>query len=83
MRNAVCISRIIEPFLGMVLWVYVTQGAMTPQAWGLALICLPATLLGAYLGIRLYGRVNDQQFRTLVLSLLLASGIVLMVSNLT
>jgi uncharacterized membrane protein YfcA len=52
MRNAVCISRIIEPFLGMVLWVYVTQGAMTPQAWGLALICLPAALLGAYLGIR-------------------------------
>ena len=31
----------------------------------------------------LYGRVNDRQFRALVLWLLLASGIVLMVSNLT
>ena len=42
----------------------------------------PATLLGAFLGIRLYGRVNDRQFRAVVLWLLLASGVVLMVSNL-
>lgn len=69
--------------LGIVLCVYTTQGVMTPKTWGLALICLPATLLGAYLGTRLYGRVNEQQFRTLVLSLLLVSGIALMVSNLT
>ena len=45
-------------------------------------MCLPATLLGAFLGIRLYGRVNDRQFRAVVLWLLLASGVVLMVSNL-
>jgi len=51
--------------------------------WGLVLVCIPATILGAYLGIRMYGRVNDQQFRTLVLWLLLISGIVLTVSNLT
>jgi uncharacterized membrane protein YfcA len=38
-------------------------------------------LLGAFLGIRLYGRVNDRQFRAVVLWLLLASGVVLMVSN--
>jgi uncharacterized membrane protein YfcA len=43
----------------------------------------PSYILGAYLGIRMYGRVNDQQFRTMVLWLLLISGIVLTVSNLT
>jgi uncharacterized membrane protein YfcA len=69
--------------LGIVLCVYTTQGVMTPQTWGLALICLPATLLGAYLGTCLYGQVNEQQFRTLVLSLLFVSGMALMVSNLT
>ena len=47
-----------------------------------ALVCLPATLLGAFLGIRLYGRVNDRQFRAVVLWLLLGSGVVLMVWNL-
>jgi uncharacterized protein len=46
------------------------------------LVCLPATIIGAYLGIQLYGWVDDRQFRTLVLWLLLASGLVLMASNL-
>jgi len=55
---------------------------MTEQVWGLVLMCIPATTLGAYLGIRTYGRVNDQQFRTMVLWLLLISGTVLTVSNL-
>ena len=45
-------------------------------------MCLPATLLGAFLGIRLYGRVNDRQFRAVVPWPLLASGVALMVSNL-
>jgi len=57
-------------------------GVLTREVWGFALVCLPATLLGAFLGIRLYGRVNDRQFRAVVLWLLLASGVVLMVSNL-
>jgi uncharacterized protein len=57
-------------------------GVLTREVWGFALVCLPTTLLGAFLGIRLYGRVNDRQFRAVVLWLLLASGVVLMVSNL-
>ena len=43
---------------------------------------LPATLLGAYGGMRLYGRIDDQQFRYLVLWLLLVSGLGLTASNL-
>jgi hypothetical protein len=68
--------------LATVLCVYFTQGILTKQVWGFALVCLPATILGAFLGIRMYGRVNEKQFRVLVLLLLLASGIVLTVTNL-
>jgi uncharacterized membrane protein YfcA len=68
--------------LSIALLAYATQGMLTTHVWGLVLVCLPATLLGAYGGMRLYGRIDDRQFRSLVLSLLLASGLVLTVSNL-
>jgi len=68
--------------LATVFCTYLTQGILTEQVWGLALVCLPATILGAYLGIRMFGRVNDRQFRALVLWLLLASGVALTVTNL-
>ncbi len=78
---------VYQPFnliiLAIVLGTYITQGTMTREIWGLVFMCIPATILGAYLGIRTYGRVNDRQFRFLVLWLLLASGMVLTVSNLT
>ena len=68
--------------LAIVLCTYIAQGTMTPDIWRLASICAPATILGTFLGIRTYGKVNDHQFRKLVLWLLLASGMVLTVSNL-
>ena len=40
-------------------------------------ICLPATVLGAHLGLALYGRINEVQFRRLVLALLAFSGLTL------
>lgn len=77
---------VYQPFnliiLVIVLCTYIAQGTMTPEIWRLAMICAPATVLGAFLGIRTYGNVNDRQFRKLVLWLLLASGVVLIVSNL-
>jgi len=77
---------VYQPFnliiLGIVLGTYILQGTMTWEIWKLVLMCSPATMLGAFLGIRTYGRVNDKQFRTLVLWLLLASGIVLAITNL-
>jgi uncharacterized membrane protein YfcA len=68
--------------LSVALLAYVTQGLLTAHVWGLALACLPATLLGTYAGIRVYGRIDPRQFRYLVLWLLLASGAILTVSNL-
>ncbi|MNZ57066.1 Sulfite exporter TauE/SafE [compost metagenome] len=68
--------------LSIALGIYASQGLLTPRVWELSLLCLPATLLGTWLGLRLYGRVNDRQFRYLVLWLLLASGLVLTLSSL-
>jgi len=47
-----------------------------------AAITLPTTLIGARIGLTLYGRVNDVQFRRIVLSLLGLSGVTLIVSSL-
>jgi len=45
-------------------------------------ICVPTTLIGARIGLALYGRVNDAQFRHIVLALLGLSGASLIVSSL-
>lgn len=85
--NADAQRAVYQPFnltiLAIALCAHILLGNVTEQVWRLIFMCIPATILGAYLGIRMYGRVNDQQFRVLVLWLLLISGIVLTVSNLT
>jgi uncharacterized protein len=52
-------------------------GQLTVPVLWIALICLPATLAGAWLGARLYGGVSAQTFQRLILGLLLASGAIL------
>ena len=47
-----------------------------------AAICIPCTLLGARIGLALYGRINDRQFRRIILGLLGLSGVTLIVSAL-
>jgi uncharacterized membrane protein YfcA len=47
-----------------------------------AAIAVPCTLLGARIGLMLYGRINDVQFRRIVLILLGLSGVTLIVSAL-
>ena len=47
-----------------------------------AAISLPVTLIGAQVGLRLYGRINDGQFRRLVIVLLGLSGLTLIASSL-
>jgi hypothetical protein len=43
---------------------------------------LPTTLIGARLGLGLYGRISDVQFRAIVLVLLGLSGATLIASSL-
>jgi uncharacterized membrane protein YfcA len=49
-------------------------GQVTADVWWISLMCLPATLAGAWIGGRVYGRVSTQTFQRLVLCLLLGSG---------
>jgi uncharacterized protein len=46
-------------------------------------LALPTTLIGARVGLSLYGKVDDRQFRIIVLSLLGVSGATLIASSLT
>lgn len=48
-----------------------------------AAICLPITLIGAHIGLRLYRRINDAQFRRLILVLLGLSGLTLIATSIT
>ena len=47
-----------------------------------AAITLPVTLIGAHAGLRLYGRINDVQFRWIILGLLGLSGVTLIGTSL-
>ncbi|MEO6842425.1 MAG: sulfite exporter TauE/SafE family protein [Bradyrhizobium sp.] len=48
----------------------------------LALVALPGTLLGTWLGTRVYHALNDRNFRDIVLALLVLSGVTLIVTSL-
>ena len=52
-------------------------GQLTFDVARVALICLPVTLLGAWLGARSYLSVSQQTFQRVVLCLLFASGFIL------
>ncbi len=57
---------------------YLITGAVTAEAGRLFLVVVPAMLLPALLGARLYSHVSDAQFRRLVLGLLTVSGLTLL-----
>jgi len=56
-------------------------GYVTLEFGRLVLFALPGTVLGAWLGRRVYEGIADRRFEQVVLSLLLVSGVVLIVSN--
>ena len=59
------------------LWLGV-KGAVSEDTIRLFLFGLPALLAGTWLGMKLYGRLDEAAFRKVVLVLLLASGVALM-----
>jgi uncharacterized protein len=56
-------------------------GLLDRTFWIWAAITVPVSLIGARLGLMLYGRVNDVVFRQLVLVLLALSGLTLIVTS--
>lgn len=65
-------------FLMSALWIG-ANGAIAPDTIKLFLVGLPALLAGTWLGLKLFGRLNEAGFRKVVLALLLISGAVLMI----
>jgi uncharacterized membrane protein YfcA len=55
------------------LWIG-AKGAITADTVKLFVIGLPALLAGTWLGLKLFGRLDEAAFRKVVLVLLLASG---------
>lgn len=74
---------VYQPFIvamqGLALATLTVSGGVGTDTWIAFAICLPALLLGAYAGLKLYARVDDKGFRRIVLSLLLVSGLALLV----
>jgi uncharacterized membrane protein YfcA len=64
-------------FLMSALWIG-AKGAITADTIKLFLIGLPALLAGTWLGLKLFGRLDEAAFRKVVLVLLFASGAVLL-----
>jgi uncharacterized membrane protein YfcA len=54
------------------------QGSMSREVIWLFVTALPVLLAGTWLGLKLYGRLDEVQFRKIVLILLLASGTMLL-----
>jgi uncharacterized membrane protein YfcA len=69
----------ITIFAMVLLW-FAGSGMVTAETVRLFLIGLPAVLLGMWLGLKLYGKLNEATFRTVVLVLLLISGLALLPS---
>jgi uncharacterized membrane protein YfcA len=63
-------------FLMSAFWIG-AKGAVTADTIKLFLIGLPALLAGTWLGLKLFGRLDEATFRKVVLVLLLASGVAL------
>ncbi len=57
----------------------IVAGAATALTVKLYLLGIPVLLVGTWVGLRLYGRLDDAAFRKIILMLLLISGVVLIV----
>ena len=67
--------------LGVVVAVgHAMTGMTTPLVLSLYASCLPVLLLGAWLGIRLYGRFRTDGYRKVVLVFLLVMGVMMVLS---
>lgn len=73
---------VLQPFnvvvLGLTVIAFALKGVYTWEVLKLIAIALPATLIAAQIGITIFKRLNDDQFRRLIIALMFVSGLVLM-----
>ena len=65
---------VVAVFVMTLIWLGGT-GVVTGETLRLFWIGLPAVLIGTWLGLKLYGRLDEGGFRLVVLVLLLLSGL--------
>ena len=76
-RRAVFQPVAVAIFIMTAVWLG-AQGSISAVTIELFLFGLPVLLAGTWLGMKLYGRLDEAAFRKVVLVLLLASGVALM-----
>ena len=67
--------------LGAALCLQIATGFVEQDVFWLALLAMPGTLVGAWLGARTYRALSDRNFYDVVLGLLFLSGVVLVWSS--
>jgi uncharacterized membrane protein YfcA len=74
-------SAVLRPYnliiLSIAVVMFAWQGYYSRETLILTVIALPATLIASQVGLAVYRRLTDHQFRWLLVWLLFASGIVL------
>ncbi|MDQ7777103.1 MAG: sulfite exporter TauE/SafE family protein [Paracoccus aminovorans] len=72
---------VLQPYnvgiLGAAVALFALQGLYDRETLTLIAFALPATLIGAHFGIRLFHHLDDTQFRRLLIGVMLASGLAL------
>ncbi len=65
----------------LVLLAHIAMGLVDRTVLTMALVSVPCTLVGAAIGHRIYERADDRRYRAVVLSLILLSGLTLVLST--
>jgi uncharacterized protein len=77
---------VLQPFnvvvLGLTMVTFAFTGVYSTESLKLIAIVLPLSLICAQIGISIFKRLNDDQFRRLVIALMFVSGVVLMTREL-
>lgn len=77
---------VLQPYnfavLGLAVVFFIREGLYTRQTLLLTAMALPATILGVQIGIALFKRLTDQQFRRLLIFLMFVSGSIIILNQL-
>jgi uncharacterized membrane protein YfcA len=76
-QRAVFQPVVVAVFVMTLMW-FGSFGVITPETLRLFWIGVPALAIGSWLGLKLYGRLDEGTFRVVVLVLLFVSGIALL-----
>ncbi len=77
---------VLQPYnvglLALTMTAYALQGAYSVESFKLIAITLPVTMFFALIGIQIFKRLSDDQFRQLLITLMLIAGLVLTLKEL-